>query len=70
MQTGRRAKRGDLMGEVIDLERERRARERARQRRDEALREADGRARSGTPGQGDDPQKPSSPGQDGGAGRR
>lgn len=61
------------MGEVIDLERERRARERARQRRDKALREADAATSGPTgalPGGGGDPHGPSDSGQDGGAGSR
>lgn len=75
MQARRRAKRGDLMGELIDLERERRAREQARQRRAKALREADAGPRSVAPGpdapaQGEGPETPSTPGQDGGAGTR
>jgi hypothetical protein len=52
------------MGEVIDLEARRRAREAALRRRAQALREAEQQqARE------DDPQGPTKPGRDGGAGQ-
>jgi hypothetical protein len=58
------------MGEVIDLERERRARERVRQRRDKALRDAAGKPAPAGKIPGGGPEEPSTPGQDGGAGSR
>lgn len=64
------------MGEVIDLEAERRARAQARARRDQALRDAerqqgvkDDKLGDGKLGDGG-PKEPTRPGRDGGAGPR